>query len=77
MIKGMLEKTSISSNVQLKKNISPPYKKYEEFAFGMAVKNLNGGFVFDLVNGPQIFEIKSMKVTYENSVLKNMRPVQL
>ena len=73
----MLEKTSISSYLQVKKYTNPPNQKLEDFPFGLVAKVYAKDIVFDLVNGPQIFDVSSVRITLQNDVLKEIRPIRL
>ena len=66
MIMSMMQRTSIESTLQTNKSLSPKNLKLSQaennFMFGTYIKSLDSTKIFDLFNGPQVFDFKSFSI---------------
>ena len=69
MIISTIQKTSISSTLVVKKYADPPLLELtvgkENFMIGFAIQTLDFEIMFDLNNGPQIFDIITQEWIFE------------
>ena len=75
MIISTVERTSITSNLEVRKSQIPEPIRLkpgnDNFMFGLFVTSMDLKARFDLKNGPQIFEFKISQMEHRNGVVAN------
>ena len=70
MIISTMERTSISSKIEVKKTGDPSWMELiggqDNFMFGLFVQTLDVSTTFDLLKGPHFFDIVMREVVIEN-----------
>ena len=81
MIISTMERTSITSSLEVKKSQDPELLKLKDadnnFMFGIVIVNMYGSTFFNISSGPQIFDVKMLLLEGKNSVVTNMTFVPL
>jgi len=50
------------------KYTTPPIQKLDYFPFSISVRSYSTGRVFDINQGPQIFDLSALKITYVKGI---------
>ena len=76
MIISTVERTSITSSLEVRKSQNPEHLKLKDadnnFMFLIAITNIDGSTIFNISSGPQIFDIKMLKIEVKNGILTNV-----
>ena len=79
MIISTMERTSISSSLEVKKSQNPELLKLKDadnnFMLGIAITNMYGSTIFNLSSGPQIFDLKMLLMEAKNTIFTNLTEV--